>query len=73
MTDVTIGNRSAIFEKSTLHVVLAIAKAFAATLCRRCRTEDIIASQYEGRSWGDATEREMTNDIVNWGCARFRS
>jgi len=73
MTDFTIGNRSAIFEKSTLNVVLAIAKAFAATLRRRCRAEDIIASQYEGRSWCDTTERELTNDITNWGCARFRS
>lgn len=35
------------------------------------RRDDIVASRYEGCSWGDTTEREMTNDIVNWGCTRF--
>ena len=53
--------------------LILIRKTFAAALRRRSRAEDIIASQYEGRSWGDATEREMINDIANWGCTRFRS
>jgi hypothetical protein len=48
-------------------------KTFAAAVRRRSRTEDIIASQYEGRSWCDTTEREMINDIANWGCTRFKS
>lgn len=38
---------------------------------RRCRREDLVALSYAGRSWGDSTECEMTNDVASWGCTRF--
>jgi hypothetical protein len=42
-----------------------------AALGRGWRRDDATASRYEGCSWGDATERAITNDIVNCGCTRF--
>jgi hypothetical protein len=39
--------------------------SFAAAMFGPASVENIIASQYEGRSWCDATERELTDDIVS--------
>ena len=38
---------------------------------RRCRREDVVALSFAGRSWGDSTEREMSNDVASWGRTRF--
>ena len=53
---------------STLaHITTTIATA----LSTRARVEDTITSQYQGRSWCDATERELNNDIASWRATRF--
>jgi hypothetical protein len=59
---------------SIVQAVSSIARFAAAgfeIVRRRCRREDLVASSYAGRSWGDSTEREMTNDVTSWGCTRF--
>jgi hypothetical protein len=45
--------------------------SLAAALRRRFRRDDVVAANYEGCSWGDATERRITSNIVNWGSSRF--
>lgn len=57
-----------------------IGQKFAAALARlgasvmpalKGRCDDAVAARYDGCSWGDQTERQMTGDIVNRGCTRF--
>jgi len=48
-----------------------IRTAFAPAFWTRVRVEDVVASQYAGRCWCDATEREIISDISSWRATRF--
>ena len=48
-----------------------IRTAFAPAFWTRVRVEDVVASQYAGRGWCDATEREIISDISSWRATRF--
>ena len=37
----------------------------------KVRRDDAVAARYQGCSWADQTERQMTGEIVDWGCTRF--
>jgi hypothetical protein len=39
---------------------------FAVILSGYPRAQDVVASEYEGRAWCDATERELISDITTW-------
>lgn len=60
-----------IIEQSLAPALIRFGASVMTTLRGLGRRDDVFASRYEGCSWGDTTEREMTNDIVNWGCTRF--
>lgn len=64
------GSRVGDFAAETLAPAL---RRFGATVVAwlRSRRDDVIASRYEGCSWGDATERQMTGEIVDRGFTRF--
>lgn len=50
----------------------ALTRAAASVMAMlKLRRDDAVAARYEGCSWGDQTERQMTGEIVGWGCTRF--
>jgi len=55
------------FLQSTLVAAPAwLTRPFAVMVSGRPRAEDVIASEYEGCGWCDATERELINDMATW-------
>ena len=48
-----------------------IAALLADMLWHGVRAEDASASRYDGRSWGDETERELINDVAAWRSSHF--
>ena len=61
------GSRIRALLGSTVVPALAwLATPFAVILSGRPRAEDVVASDYEGRTWCDSTERELIKDIATW-------
>ena len=46
------------------------AASFAASVVRSASRESLIAAEYQGRGWCDATERELNQDIIRYRCTR---
>jgi hypothetical protein len=45
--------------------------AFFDSLLGHVHADDVIVSQYQGRGWGDSTERDLNNEIVRSNLSGF--
>ena len=59
-------SRMPFFASGMLLAFAWLTRPFAVILARRPRAEDVVAAEYEGRSWCDSTERELIHDVETW-------